>query len=122
MPVGMTTAVASPGIGIGRTSGMANTIKEAGIDLGPSPLTISSIVNDFRESSSSNRRRISEVRGALFARVLVLDRTAERFCLVAGLGAVRLRPAAGRSTSKSAPTGTAMLAVMAFYSPASGEV
>ena len=33
-PVGITTAVESPGIGIGNTSGIENSIKEVGSDLG----------------------------------------------------------------------------------------
>src|ERR1700683_3752392 len=113
IPVGITTAVASPGIGIGNTSGMVNSIKEVGNDLGPSPLTISSIVNDLRESSSNNRRRISDVRGVVRSRVRAFDRPAARFGLVAPVRLLGARfLAAGRSRPKSAPSGAAMLAVM----------
>ncbi|HEX6564109.1 MAG TPA: hypothetical protein VF020_07490 [Chthoniobacterales bacterium] len=65
--VGITTAVESPGIGIGNTSGMVNTINEVDIDLGPSPLTISSMVRDLRDSSSKSRRRITDPRRVVWS-------------------------------------------------------
>ena len=113
IPVGITTAVESPGIGIGNTSGMVNTINEVGIDLGPSPLIISSMVRDLRDWSFNNRRRISDVRGVVRSWVRAFDRALDRFCLVSTLRLLRGRLlAAGWSRPKSAPMGAAMLAVM----------
>lgn len=92
---------------------MVNNINEVGSDLGPSPLTISSMVRDVRDSSSNNRRRISDVRGVVRSRVAVFERAAERFCLVVPVLLLRARfLTAGRSRPKSAPIGAAMLAVM----------
>jgi hypothetical protein len=114
IPVGITTAVESPGSGIGNTSGIVNIINEAGSDRGPSSLTISSIVRASRDLSSSNRLRISDVRGVARSLVLAFDRGVARFCLAVALDLTRARLlASGRSKSKPAPSGAAMLAVMA---------
>ena len=121
IPVGMTTAVESTGSGIGNPPGMVNIIKEAGSDRGPSSLTISSIVSEPRESSSNNRRRISDVRGVARSRVPLLDPVFARFCFVALVRLTRARfLATGWSKPKSAPIGAAMLAVMLAYSPQAG--
>ena len=115
-PVGITTAVESPGIGIGNTSGIVKSIKEVGSDLGPSSLTMSSTVRDLRDSSSNNLRRISDVRGVVRSRFPVFNRAAVRFCLVAPVRLLRARLfVSGRSKPKSAPTGAAMLAVIVVF-------
>jgi hypothetical protein len=72
----------------------------AASELGPSSLTISSIVRDLRESSSNNRRRISDVRGVVRSRFPVFNRAAVRFCLVAP------DPSTSRSTFRLWPVET----------------
>ena len=89
---------------------MVNSINELGNDLVPSPLTISSTVRDLRDSSSNNRRRISDVRGVVRSRVRVFDPAADRICLVSPRRLLRVRfLTAGWSRPKSAPIGAAML-------------